>query len=361
MGVKEILTDDMLAAAFAFRRTELWERLDDSDIFAVRLSNGGTGYCCVMGNNGEHYGLGFYIGEKGFSTYLDMVNASGLPMLEMSELSMGFDCVNVDFEDEDEEASSLTDDAKEKIRDYAHRNKIIIPPNHGWPAFTRLRPGKMPYGITDKKETKLVIEALNAAVEVAKKIGEGTDMEALGFNHGGDYADDYGYDQIPLLVPLGNEDYRWGFTATPEHITPFYFTPEYNDDDKLDELDTIKKKGIWQCKVAHATQLIVSQDDIDYYPLALFIVNKITDKVLGPVAVDNDSDENMMKLLDGMADTMIKNRSVPLTIEVNDPRTYNLIEDFCVQEDINLNMVNRLHNVERVFMFLHQMGLKGDM
>ncbi len=34
-----ILTDDMLAVAFQYRDTELWNILTDSDVFAFRLSD----------------------------------------------------------------------------------------------------------------------------------------------------------------------------------------------------------------------------------------------------------------------------------------------------------------------------------
>ena len=61
-----ILTDSMLDAAFRFRETEAWKTLDDSNVFAVRLSDGQTVYCSIMGNGGEHHSLGIYIGENGF-------------------------------------------------------------------------------------------------------------------------------------------------------------------------------------------------------------------------------------------------------------------------------------------------------
>jgi len=50
-----ILTDQMLDAAFAFRKAQPWNDLTDSDVFAVKLPDGKTGYCCVMGNAGEHH------------------------------------------------------------------------------------------------------------------------------------------------------------------------------------------------------------------------------------------------------------------------------------------------------------------
>lgn len=45
-----ILNDSMLSVAFRYRETNLWKELTDSDVFAVRLSTGEIGYCCVMGN-----------------------------------------------------------------------------------------------------------------------------------------------------------------------------------------------------------------------------------------------------------------------------------------------------------------------
>ena len=50
-----ILTDSMLDAAFRFRETEAWKTLDDSNVFAVRLSDGQTVYCSIMGNGGEPF------------------------------------------------------------------------------------------------------------------------------------------------------------------------------------------------------------------------------------------------------------------------------------------------------------------
>ena len=59
-----ILTDELLMAAFCYRESNLWNYLDDSMVFAFRLSDGETGYCCVMGHAGEHLSLGFYRGPK---------------------------------------------------------------------------------------------------------------------------------------------------------------------------------------------------------------------------------------------------------------------------------------------------------
>ena len=78
-----ILTDSMLDAAFGFRKTEAWKELNDANIFAVRLSNGKTVYCSIMGNGGEHHSLGIYIGEEGFSSYLRILDQGRLHQLRL--------------------------------------------------------------------------------------------------------------------------------------------------------------------------------------------------------------------------------------------------------------------------------------
>ena len=61
-----ILTDSMLDAAFRFRETEAWKTLDDSNVFAVRLSDGQTVYCSIMGYGGEHIRSVFTLAITGF-------------------------------------------------------------------------------------------------------------------------------------------------------------------------------------------------------------------------------------------------------------------------------------------------------
>ena len=46
--------DRLYDLAFAFKNTKLWEKLSDLDLFAVRLPGGEIGYCCVMGQMGDH-------------------------------------------------------------------------------------------------------------------------------------------------------------------------------------------------------------------------------------------------------------------------------------------------------------------
>ncbi len=57
--------EDLIALALQFRIENLWEILDDGMIFAVRLSDGEIGYCCVMGYGGSIMHLDFIKGFLG--------------------------------------------------------------------------------------------------------------------------------------------------------------------------------------------------------------------------------------------------------------------------------------------------------
>ena len=42
-------SDRLYELAFAYKKTKLWERISDSQLFAVELLNGEIGYICIMG------------------------------------------------------------------------------------------------------------------------------------------------------------------------------------------------------------------------------------------------------------------------------------------------------------------------
>ena len=75
---------ELYEAAAVFKREQPWEFLFDSDIICVENPKDKmVGYCSVMGMGGEHYALGVYLGENGFSKFCQLLE-QGTPSLTIS-------------------------------------------------------------------------------------------------------------------------------------------------------------------------------------------------------------------------------------------------------------------------------------
>ena len=217
----------VLAVAFQYRDTELWKELTDSDVFAFRLSDGETGYCCVMGNAGEHLALGFYRGRKGFTTHSKTISSGNahLSEIEMFEMTTTFDCINCDFM----QASDMDVKTKKIIRNYADAHKLKIRRSKGWPDFTRHQPGKMQYGITCMEDARDIVEALRAAIAVAVKVTT-SDFVRLGFDVNGNYPTAKGGKSVPYLIPNSDGTYEWNITQLPAFLPDECIAPKFAND-----------------------------------------------------------------------------------------------------------------------------------
>ena len=84
-------TEKMYDLAFQYKAAKLWKLLYDDEVFAVKLPDGETGYCSVMGMIGQHLALGLYVGDEGYQSYrilLDVgfadVDSTMIPLLMSS-------------------------------------------------------------------------------------------------------------------------------------------------------------------------------------------------------------------------------------------------------------------------------------
>ena len=61
---------ELFAAAGGFREIEPWRWMSDSDVFGVQNpADKQIGYCCVLGELGEVFGLVVYLGSEGLEQY----------------------------------------------------------------------------------------------------------------------------------------------------------------------------------------------------------------------------------------------------------------------------------------------------
>lgn len=334
-----ILTDDMLAVAFQYRDTELWAVLADSDVFAFRLSDGEVGYCCIMGNGGEHLALGFYRGRKGFSSYLKTINLSNMQLsdIEMFEMASTFDCINCDFM----QASGMNDKTKKLIRSYAEVHGVKIRRPKGWPDFTRHLPFKVPFGITCEKDACDIVEALRAAIAVAGELTRQHPVK-LGFDEKGEYPTMKGGKIVPYLTPNAEGAYDWGTIKLPALQPDEWITPKFENDILTSAMKKLSTSGIFQMKLIHLPVPMEGGENKDLILPAVLLGVNDKDGMLLPIFSLGDGEKAFMQMLVELACNLRQSDSKPGTIEVVDDRTESLLKDFCARCDIRLSRKKEL-------------------
>ncbi len=344
---------EMIAAALRFRAAKLWAVLDDSMIFAVRLPDGETGYCCVMGNAGEHYALALYKGEAGFTTYLNSVNTKVL--VNPFDIFMTYDCINCDFDNATE--SGLNTQQKAFIKEIAKENNLKICRPKGYPNVIRYNRGIMLTDI-DQSDAESITSALKAALEVASKVNSMPffDLHTLGFNTPHTYPSAKGGTQIPLLIPQDYETYQWSLTKTPALKKKIYPHPKYSNIMTLGRLKSAVHKGEYQVRIFHMPATVKCPGG-SYYPLLMILINK-ANGMLMPVMSQSEEPHDYEDMLNQLAFTFLNGGECPQSLEISDARTEAFLADFCKKANIGLVKVESLPDLDQAIEMLSMsMGL----
>lgn len=344
---------ELVIAALRFRRCALFETLNDSQIFAVKLLDGQTGYCCCMGNGGEHFALALYRGQEGFDTYLKSLKSGhDIDPLETFERHMTFHAVNCDFENATD--CLIGKDERATIKKIAAEEGIKMCRPKGWPDFHVMAGSAQYIGIPEEKDRFAMTLALQAGCEVAHRI-EGLDYEQLsdlGFDDF--YATDRGGKVIPLLSVQSDGLWSWDKTTTPPLSETKFTTPIFDNPSSTFKLRAMKHKGTYECCVAHSP-LPVVDGDIRYYPIDLLAV---MDPQGIPPFIPSFIREQKgweTEILDGFATEIINSGMCPASIEIDDERTYILLKDFCEKTGIKLSKTAYATLVRELWMFMHTM------
>ena len=329
----------MLDAAFGFRETEAWKELNDANIFAVRLSNGKTVYCSIMGNGGEHHSLGIYIGEEGFSSYLRILNSDGSMINNLRYVTKA-DCINCDFM----QAKEIDNKVKKIIRQYAESHGISIPRKHGWVDFTRVKPYKAQWCITDSNDAMIAEEALRAATFFVNEFKD-KGYEEVGLDPNSNYPSNKGGIKIPLVV---NDDNGYSIlsTQTPAFKDIEYVSPIFNNDILAHNVASMHKTGTILCRMEHIQAPIMSDDNEQPQLPGMFIMINLLDGEMLPPYTTVDYPENTQKVLTQIANHFCKLGIHPEQIIVSDKLTSSLISDFCNKCNIKLTIADSLPELD---------------
>ncbi len=149
-------------AAARYKKLAPWDWMLDRHIFGVRDPESDVvGYCCVMGNAGEHFALGVYLGDEGLRGYTRI--QSGEFFDNPDESLFAQHCLMASFEDR--ELIDKRDYAQIKALGLRFRGAAA------WPQFRNYTPGYYPWYI-DGAEARFLTVALDQSCDVATRFAE---------------------------------------------------------------------------------------------------------------------------------------------------------------------------------------------
>ena len=320
-----MLSDSLYASAFAVKKAKLWKKLSDNQLFAVRHFDSTLSYCCVMGNMGQHYALAFFLGDTGLAS-LDRMNREADQSLlphEQHELFCAQDCIAVSFVNKPELRGSET----AEITAYCKTNGIQPRGAHAYPQFDRYRPHFIPWYIDDETHQRYMLEGLNAALEVARRLETET-PDALGFREGSPYEH-----SIPLLTAAAN-GYVWSSLSPKPLAAAAYPAAVITDELAFARIKQGKPVGgKWACMILlHNQPMVPGEEQLEegeephsapYFPYLLMIVSLEDGRILG-LTPAHDAEDYVPEFVAAVLETARKNGK-PAALCVQDKRTYDFL------------------------------------
>lgn len=153
----------LFAAAAEFKQLEPWRLVKETDIFGVaNRQSGEIGYCCIMGELGEVFGMAVYRGTAGLQGYENIRTGKIKP--GGSEILFCQDCLLVSFDDRED----LEESDRRLIRDLG----LKFRGRNSWPMFRDYKPGYFPWTL-DRDGVLWMMDALQQAREVCSRVSRG--------------------------------------------------------------------------------------------------------------------------------------------------------------------------------------------
>ncbi len=313
-------------AATAFKEARCWEWMHDSDLFGVMdPETGEVVYCCIMGELGEHYALGAYLGPDGLQSILDI-------MEDPDPLSPDFlliqKCLMASFESREDLAKE--DRAVIKELGFKFRGK------NQWPLFRSYEPGLYPWFI-DAWECRFLTLALQQALEISlrcrssKAILEGDQPRTF-------------LVRVPRMQGKNItwlDQYLKAASVVKKHVS-FKITDEL----LLRKILTSGKRdqAVWEVDTFFAPFPVQEKkNERPYYPKVFLILDSSRDLILGHEMIKDLSQEGYrcIHYISDLMDELI----IPSQIVVERDETYYLLKDLCRQLNIPLKKVEQLASI----------------
>lgn len=330
-------SDKLYKLAFEYKKTKLWKKLWDNEIFAVKFSDGEIGYVSIMGKGGTYTAVAVYVGARAFQTYREIQEGEKLfdSYFKEREHLTCQNCLQLAFENKEE----LRDVELKEAREYAKRYGIRFAGKNSYPQFLNYVPCRFPWNTFSEKEEMYLEETLEATIEIAGQLNRKTAQE-LGIREiSGETR------QVICFEKSGNK-YRTAMEELPLARKKQFLKPEPLDDFTLASLKRIKKKEVFECELVYLPEPVQNlPDEQPFFPLMLMMVSK-KDGLILPINIVKSYEENLGNLLRYMAESLKNLGRRPGKLLVRDERTFAFLDEFGRQMQAEVRIESSLPELD---------------
>jgi hypothetical protein len=315
-------------AAVDFKKIKCWEWMYDDDIFGVKdPESGEVGYCCIMGNAGEHFGIAAYLGSEGLSGILGLLSGAIDP--EDPDNLFTQKCLICSFEDRKALAPEDLEIIKGLGLKFRGRNE--------WPVFRHYEPGLFPWFL-NAPQCRFLTHVISQALDVSLRCRGGKAI----LDH------DIPFTFLVRVATHGkNGELIWKdeyLTAEPpkQEFVSFHIIDEM----RAKRLRSIKpqRKSILEIDTFFAPSPI-KENGRPYYPKVCLLLDHSSGMVIS-FEMFKDIKEEGFKCIEMLANYVEHSGMMPSKLLVSRNETYYLFSDVCRQLGIELEMVERLDFME---------------
>lgn len=312
-------------AANKYKEVACWEWMYDTNIFGVQNNvNKQIGYCCIMGNRGEVFGLNVYLGDKGLKSYMDTLYQT----IPYEDIAFIQNCLTLNFED----------------REMLDKNDLKIIKSLGlkfrgkkqWPQFRNYKPGFYPWYL-ERDEVKFLTIVLEQAIDVTLRCKEDKSL-----------VEPEDEDKILVRVPC---KHKGKVCWEDEYIDMEFEEEEELKDEEVDELALKRIKdsrhrivGTWEVDFFHAPAM-VQDEGRPYYPLVFIVADSETGIMLDMV-MTSDFKGHVKEFREVFMKLVAKNKEIPESIIVQRRNAYYTLEPIVRRLGARIELVDELAVVQ---------------
>lgn len=333
-----MISNRLFALAFEYKKTKLWNKILDTEIFALKMSDGTTGYISVMGAGGSHLAIALYLGDNGINnlrTITDMEEYQESPF-QYQEKILSQECLQCVFGNKNE----LTQKELEETKNYTQIHKIRLFGKNAYPQFIKYLSYRIPCYLQTEQDQNYLCEALSASIALADILkGKNPHMIGLDIIHR--------ESKEILMLEQKDEQYFFSMAELPEVPSINHPVPDITNDINLAKIKRYKKFGIWECEIIRFPKPVESEEGLPFYPIVLLAVETSSDYIL-PMSPVSDYEKHPEQLMNFLINALLEDKVRPMAIKVRDERTYHFLKPLCDKLKIPFSLIKKMPSLENV-------------